>query len=299
MHLSILPRPAAFFTAACAALLPLLPGAAQAAPPKLEFPAPSAHSVLKQRVGVTDVEIEYSRPDKNGRDIFGTLVPFGAVWRTGANAATTITLSDTVNLGGKDIPAGKYALFTIPGADQWTIILSKHAEQFGAFDYQESEDLARFTAKPATLAVPVETFTIGLADVKENSAQLELEWDRTCVSVPLTVDTTGKMQAEITRFAASPDATAGFYAQAANYYLTHHLDLNKALEWINLSIEKSSAEKSSPLGSFTIKAKIQAALGDKPGALASARKALELAQADPQYGSSVIKALTELVDSFR
>ena len=219
---------------------------------------PSAHSVLKQRVGVTDVEIDYSRPDKNGRDIFGTLVPFGTVWRTGANAATTITLSDTVNLGGKDIPAGKYALFTIPGADQWTIILSKHADQFGAFDYKESEDLARFTAKPATLAAPVETFTIGLADVKENSAQLQLEWDRTCVSVPLTVDTTGKIQAEITRIAASPDATPRFYTQAANYYLNHHLDLSKALEWINLSIEKTSPVY---FGNYAVKADIQAALG--------------------------------------
>ena len=297
MHPLRLSRTTAVFAAACAVLLHVSPVAALAAPPpKVEFPAPSAHSVLKQRIGVTDVEIDYSRPDKNGRDIFGALVPFDTVWRTGANSSTKITFSDPVNLGGKEIPAGKYALFTIPGANEWTVILSKDPNQFGAFDYKPSDDLARFTAKPETLPAPVETFTIGWADVKENSATLCLEWDRTRVSVPLTVDTTGKMQAEIARITASPDVTPRFYAQAADYYLNHHLDLSKALEWINLSIEKTSPVY---FGNYAIKANIQGALGDKAGALASAQKALELAKADPEHGGPFITALTELANSFR
>ena len=139
---------------------PLLPGSLLAAEEKkIEFPAASQHSVVKQRVGLTDVEVDYSRPNKNDREIFGGLVPYGKLWRTGANAVTKIKFSKAVTLGGKEIPAGEYALFTIPTADEWTIILSKDAKVQSAADYKQENDAVRLTAKPEPIPVTIETFT--------------------------------------------------------------------------------------------------------------------------------------------
>ena len=133
---------------------PLLPGGLRAAEEKkIEFPAPSQHSVVKQRVGLTDVEVDYSRPNKNDREIFGGLVPYGKLWRTGANAVTKIKFSNAVTLGGKEIPAGEYALFTIPTENEWTIILSKDAKVQSAADYKQENDAARLTAKPEPIPI--------------------------------------------------------------------------------------------------------------------------------------------------
>lgn len=301
-----LPRTFAFAaTGLCCAVL-LHPAAtaraAAADAGKVEFPAPSAHGVVKQRIGVTDVEIDYSRPNKNGREIFGGLVPWNAVWRTGANGSTKITLSDTVNVGGKEIPAGKYGLYTIPAANgEWTVIIYKDPNQWGSYEYKQADDLARASAKAETLTKPVETFTIGFADVKETSATLCLEWDRTRVTVPLMVDTVAKVKAGIARTIAAPGVTPQFYAQAANYYLSHNFDLPKALEWINLAMADPAIQKAPGFwGYYQRKASIQGKLGDKPGALASAEKALELAKANPTEASPEdIEGLTKLANSFR
>src|SRR6266567_2522736 len=138
---------------------PLLPGKLRGAEEKkIEFPAASQHSVVKQRVGLTDVEVDYSRPNKNGREIFGGLVPYGKLWRTGANAVTKIKFSRAVTLGGKEIPAGEYVLFTIPTANEWTIILSKGPKVQSAADYKQENDAARLTATPGPLPFTVETF---------------------------------------------------------------------------------------------------------------------------------------------
>src|SRR4029077_549934 len=128
--------------------------------PRLEFPQASPTCTLKQRVGLTDIEINYSRPRAKGRPIFGGLVPYGEVWRTGANNATKIIFSTPVKLEGKDIPAGTYALFTIPGEKEWTIIINKGAAQWGAFQYDEKVDVVRFKVTPVQIPEPIETFTI-------------------------------------------------------------------------------------------------------------------------------------------
>ena len=125
---------------------------------RLNSPAPSPASTLKQRVGVTDIEIVYSRPGVKDRVIFGGMVPYGEVWRTGANNSTKITFSTAVKLNGTEIPAGAYALFTIPGETEWTIIINKGAAQWGAFQYDEKIDVARFKATPVSLEKPLETF---------------------------------------------------------------------------------------------------------------------------------------------
>src|SRR5215216_3844549 len=123
---------------------------------KIEFPSASQHSVVKQRVGLTDIEIDYSRPNKNDREIFGGLVPYGKLWRTGANAVTKIKFSKAVTIGGKQIPAGEYALFTIPTANEWTIIVSKDAKAQSAADYKQENDAVRVTAKPEPFPVTIE-----------------------------------------------------------------------------------------------------------------------------------------------
>lgn len=266
-------------------------------PPKVVFPAASPASTVKQRVGVTDVEVEYSRPSKNNREIFGKLVPFNEVWRTGANASTKITFSDAVKFAGKDVPAGKYALYTIPTAGEWTVILYKDVSLWGSTKYKPADDLLRVTVKPETVAAPLETFTIGFDDVKEDGATLLLAWDTLRVPVKLAVDTNAKVMAAIAK-ATAPESNPApqLLAQSANYYLTHGGDLAKALTWVNTYIEKSPPV----YFAFERKARIQSKMGDKPGALASAQKALEVAKADPESSDpETLAGLQKLIDGLR
>ena len=171
----------------------VLPTRSFGADEKVEFPQASQHAVMKQRVGLTDVEADYSRPNKNNRDIFGGLVPFGKTWRTGANRPTRIKFSADVKLADKAVPAGEYLVYTIPNADEWTIILSKDLNAQSVADYKQDADAARVTAKPVALAAPAETFTIGFEDLRANSATLYLEWDKTRVPVKLTTNDVEKV----------------------------------------------------------------------------------------------------------
>lgn len=151
-----------------------------------EKPAPSPTATFSQKVGLTEVTIVYSRPSKKGRTIMGELVPYGKVWRTGANATTKITFSDDVKIGGKDLAAGTYALFTIPGESEWTIMFSKDIKS-GAGGYKESEDAVRVKVESIKIAETVETFLINIEDNKPNSAIIELLWESTLVQIPLSV----------------------------------------------------------------------------------------------------------------
>src|SRR6267143_63526 len=181
-------------TCAAAALAAgLVPGNLFAADEKVEFPSASQHAVVKQRVGLTDVEVDYSRPNKNNRNIFGGLVPFDKPWRTGANQPTRIKASAPIKLGGKDVPAGEYVLYTVPGAAEWAIVLSKNLKAQSLADHKPEDEAARVTAKPVALAAPAETFAIGFEDLRANSATLYLEWDKTRVSVKLMTNDVEKV----------------------------------------------------------------------------------------------------------
>jgi hypothetical protein len=143
---------------------------------KVEFPQTSQHAILKQRVGLTDMEVDYSRPNKNGRDILGGLVPFDKPWRTGANQPTKIKTSAAIKFADKQVPAGEYVLYTIPNKDQWTLVLSKNLTAQTLADHKPEDEAARITAKPImALAAPAETFTIGFEDLRANSATFFLE----------------------------------------------------------------------------------------------------------------------------
>ncbi len=150
-------------------------------------PSPSQTATFSQKVGFTDVSIVYSRPSKKGRTIFGELVPYDKLWRTGANAATKITFADDVKISGKDLSAGSYALFTIPGKEEWTIIFNNVTEQGGTRKYDESEDALRVKIKSVKISESVETFLINIDNVKPSTANIDLLWDNILVSIPLEV----------------------------------------------------------------------------------------------------------------
>lgn len=239
--------------------------------PKLEFPAPSPGCTIKQRVGLTDIEVVYSRPSAKGRQIFGSVVPFGRVWRTGANSATKITFSTPVKLNGIDVAAGSYALYTIPGEDEWTIILNKGVGKSGT-SYDEKDDVVRFEAKPVNLSdTSIETFTIEFNHLRDESAVLNLVWDKTVVPIKLQMELTSKLLPQI-QAAMAAEGGQKPYFQAAMFYYDHGQDLEQAKKWVDAAIAQRDAYYIEHL-----KAKILAKLGDKAGAIAAAKVSTELA----------------------
>jgi hypothetical protein len=238
---------------------------------QLELPQASPTETIKQRIGLTDIQVIYSRPSSRGRVMLGGNNPYGDVWRTGANSATRISFSTGVTLQGSSVAAGTYELFTIPGKDEWTVILQKAGDQWGAYAYDTKNDILRVTAKPVALADPVETFTIDFNDIRTTSATLDLVWEKTRVPVALSVDVVGIVVPKIDLAMASPGKKP--YAQAALFYLDQKLDLDKANAWIDAAI----AEQPDAFYYYYQKARILAAKSDKAGAEAAARHSIELA----------------------
>jgi hypothetical protein len=267
-----------------------------AADEKVEFPSASQHAVVKQRVGLTDVEVDYSRPNKNDRKIFGGLVPFDKPWRTGANQPTKVTVSAPIKLGDKDLPAGEYVLYTVPGANEWAIIFSKNLKAQTLADHKPEDEAVRLTAKPMTLATPAETFTIGFEDLRANSATMYLEWDKTRVPFKLTTNDLEKVNKGIdAAVKGGKPQEAGFYYSAASFYLDQNKDLAQALKWVDQAIEKN------PKAYYMHykKAQILAKLGNKKEAIASAEKSIELLQAQPNPDESAIGTSRALIESLR
>lgn len=268
---------------------------AQTASPKIQFPAASPEATLKQRVGITDIEINYSRPSVKGRKIFGGLEPWGEVWRAGANSATKITFSTPVKLNGKAIPAGTYGLFTLLGKDEWTIILNHVSNQWGAYEYNPKDDVVRVTAKPVALPQLVETFTIDLNDLRDESASLNLSWEHTRVSVKLEVDVVSTLVPQIEAVMASDEPKKPYFS-AAMFYLDHNLDLKKAASWMDAAI----AQQPDAFYLTYRKAKILAKMGDKAGALAAANASLALAaKSTGAIKDEYVRLNHELIDSLK
>lgn len=156
-------------------------------------PQPSPAATITQKIGLTEVTVNYSRPSARNRQIFGDLVPYGKPWRTGANAATTITFKDAMTVEGNKVPAGEYALYTIPGKNEWTVVLNKNTKLGGETGkYNNAEDVARFKVKPEQLPSEVETFTINFADLTTYGAVVELKWENTGVRFKVESNPDGK-----------------------------------------------------------------------------------------------------------
>lgn len=258
--------------------------------PKIDFPAPSPGCTLKQRVGTTDIEIVYSRPSAKGRQIFGSVVPFGAVWRTGANNATKITFSTPVKLNGTEIAAGSYALYTIPGADEWTIIINKGVGKSGT-QYDEKDDVVRFKTTPVKISTAIETFTIEFNHIHDDSAVINLVWENTVAPIKLELDLTAKLVPQIEAAMAAEGGQKPYY-QAAMFYYDHGQDLKKASEWIDAAIKQREAHYI-----VHLKAKILAKLGDKEGAIAAAKRSSELAVKAKDTG--YVKMNDDLISSLK
>ncbi len=255
----------------------------------LKVPAPSPTETLKQNFALSDITIEYSRPSVKGRVVFGDLVPFGKVWRTGANSATKITFGEDLTVEGVAVKAGTYALYSMPGKDSWTFMLYNDLTLGGnVSDYKMENEVARFNVKPNTTADKTETFTIDIADITINSAMVELRWENTRVSFSVKADIEEKIMKNI-QTAMFEDKRP--YYQAANYYYENNKDQKQALEWVNKAAELNPKA----YWVMLLKAKIQFKLNDYDGAILSAQKVIELAKADQDdtYVNSGEKLLKE------
>jgi hypothetical protein len=237
---------------------------------QIDMPQPSPLCTVSQKVGLMDVTLVYSRPSARGRKIFGDVVAYDKLWRTGANMASRIQFSDSVRVNGVGLK-GDYSILTIPSMNEWTIILNKVARMSGTSNYKESEDAVRIKVKPDVIPF-TETFTIGFNYLTNNSAFVEISWETTRVSFKFETDVDAKVMRNI-ELALSASSTS--YFQAARYYYETNRDMNQALEWIDLAIAK---EKDELYWVVRQKALIQAKLGDYPGAIATAQRSLELAK---------------------
>lgn len=240
---------------------------------QVKTPAPSPESKIEQKVGLTDVTVTYSRPSMKGRTIFGNLVPYGKMWRTGANANTVITFSDDVKVGDKELKAGSYAIYTKPGEKEWEVIFYNDTNNWGTpREWDEAKVAATVTAEVMPIPFDVETFAIDFNNLSNNGAHLELLWEKTYIAVPFTVPTLDKAVSSIEATMAGPSAND--YYGAAVYYLQENKDLDKAKEWIDTAISKNPEA----FWMYRQKSLIHAKMGDKKGAIAAAKTSKELAQ---------------------
>lgn len=237
---------------------------------QVKAPQPSPSSTLKQTVGLSEITVEYSRPSAKERKVFGELVPFDKLWRTGANGSTDITFSSDANFGGTEIKAGKYSLYTIPSQGEWEVILYKDTEQWGAPEKLEDSQIAvRCKAKAEKASPFVDTFTIGFDKLRNNGADLVISWEDTAVKVPLTVDSRKDVLASIEKTMNGPSAND--YYQAASYYYDEKMELDKALKWS----QKAAELRPEAFWMMKLQSEIYAAKGDYKNAVATAQKSLE------------------------
>lgn len=247
-------------------------------PTELNLPRLSQRGIVTQRIGLTDVTINYHRPLVGGREIFGKTVPYGKAWRAGANENTTITFSDDVSVEGKPLPAGTYGLHTIPDKDQWTIIFSKNSTSWGSFSYDEKEDALRVNVKPQT-GESFEALTYTFDDVKPDSAAATLRWEKIAVPFHISTDVKGSVLKSIHNQLRN---TGGFtwagYDEAANWCLDNNYNLEEALKW-----EETSIQNEDRFENWETKSRVLDAMGRKEDATKALAKALDKATALQLY----------------
>lgn len=254
-------------------ILPLAAALLSTAVLAQDLPQPSPRGHVQQVVGLTKVDVDYSRPVVKGRAIFGTLLPFGKLWRTGANATTTVEFSGPVSVNGSKLDAGKYSLFTIPQKDAWVVIFNKNTGASEG-DYKEAEDALRVKAQPIESEF-VESLTIGFDDVKDDKARMDIRWEKTRVSVVIEAPSTEQALANIKEALAKPDAKFNAYNGAANFCINRGLMPKEALEWAQRSV--SMEQKFWNTHTLAL---AQAANGMTKEAIATAQQSMALAEKD-------------------
>ncbi len=241
---------------------------------QINAPAPSPAAKLKQTVGLTDVIVEYSRPSMRGRTIFGDLVPFDKVWRTGANARTKVTFSEDVTIDGQELKAGSYAIFTKPNAQSWEVYFYTETGGGGTpREWDDSKVALKTTVEANEMAWPVESFTISIDDLSDNGATLGMLWEKTYAGVKFEVPTDAVVTKNIDKVLSGPGA--GDYYAAAVYYSSAGKDINKAKEWMDKAMSMTEKPAFWQLRQYSL---IQAKAGDKEAAIATAKKSLAAAE---------------------
>jgi hypothetical protein len=256
---------------------------------QVRTPQPSPTQTIKQDFGISSIELSYSRPGMKGRKIFGDLVPYNKVWRTGANSATTLNFGDTASIGGVKIAPGKYGLLTIPDKDQWTIIITKQLDVTNPAAYKQDMDVVRVNVKPVAIKDPVESFTMQFSNVKPNSADLNIMWENTAVTLPISTDYDARVMADINN--ALRDNRP--YFQAGVYYMETGRDLNQAIAWFDKAIEQNP----NAYWVYHQKANALAKLGKKEDARLTAQKSMQLAK--DQSNDDYVKLNEKLLASLR
>lgn len=268
-----------FITAAL--MLTCMLGSAQ-----IRTPQASPSAKIEQTVGLTEVKVDYSRPSARGRSVYGELVPFGKLWRTGANANTIITFSEDVTIAGKKLPRGEYALYTLPKADSWDIIFYADTNNWGLPEkWDDKKEIVRANVKPEFLNRNVETFTIGINSLDNDFGFIEIAWEKTMVSLKFEVPTKQVALKSIETAMAGPSAND--YFAAAQYYYQSNADQAKALEWMNKAISLTPSGQETPFYYLRQKSLIQAKMGDKKGAVETAK--LSLAAAEKANNADYVK----------
>jgi Protein of unknown function (DUF2911) len=257
---------------------------------QVKMPQPSPVQTVKQDFGMGNIELSYSRPSAKDRKVFGDLVPFNKLWRTGANGATIIKFNDPVEIKGKKVDTGSYALYTIPGADKWEIILNKGVKNWGIDGYNEAEDVVRISVEPSKATNMTETFTMQFTDLKPESLSLQILWDKTLVNIPITTNIKDRLRTQIESALQSDKKP---YWQAAQFYNEYDKNSAKALDNTTKAIEQNPKA----FWMWLYKAKIQKEMGDKAGAMVSAKKSLELAT--EQKNDDYIKMNEELIKKLK
>jgi len=253
---------------------------AQAPAPQVNYPRASPRAVLTQTIGTTDMTITYSRPGAKGRKIWGGLVQYDKVWRTGANEATKISFSDDVTINGQALPKGTYSLHTIPGKDQWTIIFNKVADQWGSFKYDQVQDALRVTAKPHGDEFN-EWMTFSIPKLSADAATVEIKWANLAVPFTVGTNTTQKVLAHARAAVAAAKADDWQTPlRAASFAVENGVDLDEASRWLDQSIKTNEN-----IRNLFEKARAQAAMGDRTAAIATAQRAI--AKAGPKDADEV------------
>ncbi|KAB5491567.1 MULTISPECIES: DUF2911 domain-containing protein [Flagellimonas] len=244
---------------------------------QIQTPAPSPFSKLEQKVGLTDVVVEYSRPSMRGRKVFGDLVPFDAIWRTGANMNTKITFSDDVVVEGKELKAGTYAIYTKPNEAVWEVFFYTDTNNGGLpQEWDASKVAATVKVEAYPISESIETFTITFDDLHNNGATLGLLWEKTYAGVKFVVPTVDKAIKSIQETMAKPDLTANDYFAAASYYYSEGMNMEQAKEWVDKAVSMGNGTEFWMMRAQSL---IYAKLGDKEGAIQAAKKSLAAAQA--------------------
>lgn len=264
----------------------------QSALAQITTPAPSPFSKIEQMIGLTNVTVAYSRPSMKGRDIMGDLVPYGKLWRTGANRATKISFSESMSIGGNQLEAGDYALFTIPGKKEWTIIISNNADQNGSAEYDQGEDAVRFSVQSQKTKATYETFTIMFSDLDNHSAMMNIMWENTQVQIPVQdYDMNDVVMAQISKEMPEAGDNDNMYYAAASYYFSNGKDLRQAATWIDKAAEINDQK----YWVLHLQAKIHVSLNNSEKAREAAQKSMQLAKdaGNPDY----VKLNKELISS--